>query len=76
MGYADRGVDEEVANTFCEGAEKVSSCWGNMLYVYGTCWNGVCEDIGYDASKYGGKGSGWKDWYWSCSTYEEEPTCW
>jgi len=29
-----------------------------MLYVYGTCHNGACEDIGYDASTYGGKASG------------------
>jgi len=81
VGYADGGVDEEVAKTFCVGLEKVSGCWGNMLYVYGTCWNGVFEDIGCDASKYGGKGSGWKpgwpnDWYWDCWTYEEDPTCW
>jgi len=26
-----------------------------MLYVYETCWNGVCEDIGCDTSMYGEK---------------------
>ena len=60
MGYGDGGVDDEVLNKFCVGLEKVSSCWGNMFYVYGTWHNGACEDIGYDASIYGGKASGWK----------------
>ena len=54
MGYANEGVDDEVPKKFCIGPKKVSSCWGKT-YVYGTCWNGVYEDIGCDASIYGGK---------------------
>jgi len=41
VGYADRGVDEEVANTFCEGPEKVSADRGVDEEVANTFCEGL-----------------------------------